>query len=61
MYEVRGFFKIGNQWKKFRKIVDAHNEKFAVEKTYSILGSNHKVRRNMIKIEKVEKVETEAS
>ena len=56
MYIVKGFFKIGKEWKKFTKVVSAHNEKFAVEKTYSILGSNHKVKRNLIKIEEVEEI-----
>ncbi len=55
LYEVRGFFRIGKEWMKFTKVVTAHNEKFAVEKTYSILGSNHKVKRNLIKIEEVKK------
>jgi len=54
---VVGKFKNVNVWMPFKKIVEAHNEKFAVEKTYSLIGSNHKVKRNLIKIEKVEKVE----
>jgi len=58
MYEVRGFFRIGKEWRKFTKVVNAHNERFAVEKTYSILGSNHKVKRNLIKIEEVKKLES---
>jgi large subunit ribosomal protein LX len=57
MFEVRGKFKNAGTWTPFKKIVEAHNEKFAVEKTYSLLGSNHKVRRNLIKIESVRKVE----
>uniref|UniRef100_A0A7C3UCR7 Large ribosomal subunit protein eL20 n=1 Tax=Geoglobus ahangari TaxID=113653 RepID=A0A7C3UCR7_9EURY len=52
-FEVSGKFRIGMTWTKFKKVVEAHNEKFAIEKTYSLLGSNHKVKRNLIKIENI--------
>ncbi|HIP62767.1 MAG TPA: 50S ribosomal protein L18a, partial [Archaeoglobus profundus] len=29
-FEVEGVFKNANQWQKFKKIVEAHNEKFAI-------------------------------
>ncbi len=54
MYVVRGKFKTPEGWQPFKKVVTAHNERFAVEKVYSIIGSNHKVKRNEIKIESVE-------
>ena len=56
-FQIVGKFKNANVWMPFKKIVEAHNENFAVEKTYSLIGSHHKVKRNLIKIEKVEKVE----
>jgi len=56
-FEVSGKFRNGMVWTKFTKVVEAHNEKFAIEKTYSLLGSNHKVKRNLIKIESVRKCE----
>ncbi len=56
-FEVVGVFKNANQWQKFRKVVEAHNERFALEKVYSLLGSNHKVKRHLIKIESVKVVE----
>ena len=52
-FEVSGKFRNGMIWTKFKKVVEAHNERFAIEKTYSLLGSNHKVKRNLIKIENV--------
>uniref|UniRef100_A0A7C2SQM4 Large ribosomal subunit protein eL20 n=1 Tax=Archaeoglobus fulgidus TaxID=2234 RepID=A0A7C2SQM4_ARCFL len=52
-FEVRGAFKTLEGWQKFRKVVEAKNEKYALEKVYSLLGSNHKVKRNLIKIEEV--------
>ncbi|HDM60342.1 MAG TPA: 50S ribosomal protein L18a [Archaeoglobus veneficus] len=57
MFEVVGTFRAGNEWRKFKKVVNAHNERFAVEKVYSLLGSNHKVKRNLIKIESVRRVD----
>jgi len=56
-YEVKGEFRNGMIWIPFRKVVTAHNERFAREKVYSLIGSNHKVKRNLIKIESVELVE----
>ncbi len=56
-FEVVGVFKNANQWQKFKKVVEAHNERFALEKVYSLLGSNHKVKRHLIRIESVKVVE----
>ncbi|RLI86374.1 MAG: 50S ribosomal protein L18a [Archaeoglobales archaeon] len=52
-FEVEGVFRVGRVWQRFRKVVEAQNERFAVEKVYSLLGSNHKVKRNLIRIESV--------
>ncbi|MBO8179507.1 MAG: 50S ribosomal protein L18a [Archaeoglobus sp.] len=52
-FEVRGSFKTQEGWQRFTKVVEANNEKYAVEKVYSLVGSNHKVKRNLIKIEEV--------
>ncbi len=57
MFEVVGTFRAGKEWKKFKKVVNAHNERFAAEKVYSLLGSNHKVKRSLIRIEGIRKVE----
>lgn len=56
-FEVSGKFRNGVVWMPFTKTVEAHNERFAVEKVYSLIGSNHKVRRNLIKIESVRRSE----
>ncbi len=56
-FEVSGMFRDAGGWNKFKKVVEAHNEKFALEKVYSIIGSNHKVKRNLIKISEVKVVE----
>ncbi len=53
----RGWYEKGKRKIKFTKEIEAENEKLALEKLYSILGSNHKVKRVKIHVEGVEKVE----
>jgi len=48
---------MGEKMQPFKKEVNALNEKNAIEKIYCDLGSKHRVKRNKIIIEKVEKVE----
>jgi len=57
LFEISGKFRNGETWRVFTKVIEAHNESFAKEKVYSLIGSNHKVKRNLIKIEKVSPVE----
>ena len=57
MYRVFGTFRMAPRtWQKFEKEVEAGSREEAIEKVYSILGSNHKVKRVHIKIEGVEKI-----
>jgi large subunit ribosomal protein LX len=55
-FEITGAFKTLEGWQKFKKVVEANNEKYALEKVYSLIGSNHKVQRHLIKIEDVKQV-----
>jgi large subunit ribosomal protein LX len=60
MFEVKGRFKgvkIGNSWCPFTKMVESQNEKGAEEKVYSLIGSEHGLKRNLIKIDGVSAVE----
>ncbi len=56
MFEIRGIYKDADGWKRFKKLINAEKESMAVEKLYSLIGSNHKVKRNLIKIEEIKKV-----
>lgn len=56
MFEIRGAYRDIEGWKKFRKLIQAEKESLAIEKLYSIIGSNHKVKRNLIRIEEIKKV-----
>ncbi|ALL00515.1 50S ribosomal protein L18Ae [Pyrodictium delaneyi] len=47
------------EWWKFRKYVRALKPEHAVEKVLSELGSNHKIKRYHIKIERVVEVPAE--
>jgi len=60
MFEIKGRLKggiIGNKWNSFTKVVESHSEKNAVEKTYSLMGSKHGLKRNLIMIDEVKAVE----
>ncbi|HPE62899.1 MAG TPA: 50S ribosomal protein L18Ae [Methanothrix sp.] len=52
-FEIKGKFKVRNSWQSFSKVIESNNEKNAVEKIYSLLGSKQGVKRNLVKIEEV--------
>ena len=49
-----GSFKAGRSWERFTKRVSSNNENNAAEKLYSLIGSEHGLKRRMIRIESVE-------
>lgn len=55
-FTVKGTFKAGLKWEKFSKKVTSQNKNNAMEKTYSLIGSEHGLERRLIKIEGVEEV-----
>lgn len=59
-FEIKGKYRgglIGKTWLPFNKVVESQNEKNAVERVYSLIGSEHGLKRNSIKIEGVLAVE----
>jgi large subunit ribosomal protein LX len=52
-FEIKGTFRENKEGKKFSKTINALNENTAREKTLSIMGSKHKVKRIHIKIESI--------
>ncbi len=52
-YEVRGRFRIGNDWKVYTKVVQAPNERQAKERVLATIGSKHHLERRYITIESV--------
>ncbi|MFP3909686.1 MAG: 50S ribosomal protein L18Ae [Archaeoglobaceae archaeon] len=59
IFEARGKFRKARKWQTFTKKVEAQNERMAIEKVYSLIGSNHKIKRNLIEIENIGQVEEE--
>jgi len=62
-YSIEGRMLISHDkmptWQKFRKIVRAVKPEHAIEKVLSELGSNHRVKRYHIVIERVREVKLE--
>lgn len=52
-YSISGKFKAGRSWEKFTKKVKSQNEKNAMGKVYSLIGSEHGLKRNFIRIESI--------
>ncbi|MET1160598.1 MAG: 50S ribosomal protein L18Ae [Thermoprotei archaeon] len=62
-YRIEGYMLISHDrlptWQKFVKEVRALNKEQALEYVYSVLGSNHKVRRKHIKITSIIEIKPE--
>ena len=59
-FEIKGRYKgglVGKTWLPFSKVVESQNEKNAVNKVYSLMGSEHGLKRNLITIDEVKAVE----
>lgn len=59
VYRVSGEVRIGTEWRKFTIYVTATKPRDAMETVYSNLGSRHKLKRNLIKIEDIKEVSRE--
>ncbi len=60
IFKVEGYILISHDryptWQKFSKEVRALTKEQAIEYVYSVLGSNHKLRRKHIKITSVKEI-----
>ena len=59
-FEIKGRYKgglNGKAWLPFSKVVESPNENNAVNVVYSLLGSQHGLKRGLIKIDEVKTVE----
>ena len=52
-FEVKGTFRMGADWKPYKKVIKAPNEKQARERTFAVIGSKHNLKRMYIKIDGV--------
>ncbi len=53
---VKGTFKAGQKWERFTKKITSPSKNNASEKAYSLIGSEHGLRRSLVKIESTEEV-----
>jgi large subunit ribosomal protein LX len=51
---VKGTFKAGQKYEPFTKKITTLNKNLASEKVFSLLGSEHRLKRRLIKIASVE-------
>jgi len=59
VYRVEGKFLMGKIWQPFSKEIIGNDENEARERLFSILGSRHRVKRRMIKIDSIREVNKE--
>ena len=55
-FEITGKFKPGFFWEKFTKTIESENEKNALEKVFSTMGSKHGLKRRCIVVENIKEV-----
>ncbi|MEN6610607.1 MAG: 50S ribosomal protein L18Ae [Methanoregulaceae archaeon] len=53
MFEVKGTFRMGENWKPYTKTVSAPNENQARERIFTDLGSRHRLKRRYITVNTV--------
>jgi len=56
-YRVKGKFLMKDVWQPFSKEVVGENEEEARERLLSIMGSRHRVKRRMVKIEEMKELQ----
>ncbi len=55
-YRVKGEFLMGGAMSPYNREIEAEDEKDAYEKMVSLIGSEHRCKRNKIKIESITEV-----
>jgi len=58
-FEVKGTFRMGDDWMPYTKVIAAPNENQAKERTFAVIGSKHNLKRRYIKIDGVTPVKGE--
>ena len=59
-FEVKGQFRVSSRdWQSFTIEVASENEGAAIEKTFSLMGSRHRVKRQFVRIDAVRPLEPE--
>jgi large subunit ribosomal protein LX len=53
LFEVKGTFKIGDDWRPYAKVIEAPNEQQAKERIFTVMGSKHRLKRRYITVSTV--------
>jgi len=53
-FEVKGSFKAGLKWNHLQKKITTINKNLASEKVFSLIGSEHGLKRSLIKINSID-------
>lgn len=56
IYRITCHVRIGNNWQKYTIEIPAIKSADAIEKAYSLIGSRHKVSRNLVRILDIKEV-----
>lgn len=59
IFRITGKFRMGENFQPFTKEFQAISKENVIEKIYADLGSKHKVKRGLIKIDKVKEIKPE--
>lgn len=58
-FRIKGWFRNNSKKQRFTKEFRAYKEEDVIERVYSDIGSRHRVKRNLINIEKIEDIKPE--
>ncbi|HUU76638.1 MAG TPA: 50S ribosomal protein L18Ae [Methanoregulaceae archaeon] len=58
-FEVKGTFKIRDEWHPYTKVISAPNEAQAQERTFAVFGSKHRLKRRYIKVNAINVIDGE--
>jgi large subunit ribosomal protein LX len=58
-FEVKGTFMIGDAWHPYCKVIEAPNAAQAKERTFTVFGSKHNLKRRYITVNTIDPVNGE--
>ncbi|HMK15482.1 MAG TPA: 50S ribosomal protein L18Ae [Methanomicrobiales archaeon] len=58
-YRVEGTFQMDGKWRPYEKVISAPNEAQAKERVYTLIGSQHRLKRREIRVAKIQPAEGE--
>lgn len=53
-FTIKGTFRAGQKWEKFTRSISSPTKNAASEKILSLIGSEHRCKRNNIKVDSID-------